>query len=72
MATIIIHPQSQEQESLFEQLAIALKVPFEKAEENVLKPKLSEKYAGKLSSTVADELQDYVSKSRDEWNDRDI
>jgi hypothetical protein len=33
MATIIIHPQSQEQESLFEQMAKALNVPFEKSEE---------------------------------------
>lgn len=34
--------------------------------------KLSEKYAGKLPSEVADELQDYVTKSRDEWNSRSI
>ena len=29
---------------------------------------LSEKYAGKLPSNVADELQKYVSQSRNEWN----
>ena len=34
--------------------------------------KLSEKYAGKLPSEVADELQEYVTKSRDEWNSRSI
>ena len=28
---------------------------------------LSEKYAGKLPSDVADELQKYVSQSREEW-----
>lgn len=33
MTTIVIHPQSEEQESLFEQLAKALNVPFEKSEE---------------------------------------
>jgi hypothetical protein len=32
MTTIVIHPQSEEQESLFEQLAKALNVPFEKTE----------------------------------------
>lgn len=32
------------------------------------KQKLSEKYAGKLPSDIADELQDFVTKSRKEWN----
>ncbi|MGH2644157.1 MAG: hypothetical protein ACRDE2_09425 [Chitinophagaceae bacterium] len=31
-------------------------------------PKLSEKYAGKLPPDVADELQKYVTQSRQEWN----
>jgi len=30
--------------------------------------KLSEKYAGKLPSEVAEELQNYVAQSRSEWN----
>ena len=30
--------------------------------------KLSEKYLGSISSGVADELQKYVSQSRNEWN----
>jgi hypothetical protein len=34
--------------------------------------KLSEKYAGKLPSDVADELQNYVTQSRNEWNNRGI
>ncbi len=34
--------------------------------------KLSEKYAGKLPSEVADELQIYVKESRNEWNTRSI
>lgn len=34
--------------------------------------KLSEKYAGKLPSNVADELQNYVAKSRKEWDNRSI
>ena len=31
------------------------------------KQKLSEKYAGKLPSDIADELQNYVTQSRNEW-----
>ena len=34
--------------------------------------KLSDKYVGKLPSEVADELQEYVTKSRDEWISRNI
>lgn len=33
---------------------------------------LSEKYAGTLPSDVADELQNYVTRSRNEWNNRSI
>ncbi len=34
--------------------------------------KLSEKYAGKLPGDIADELQIYVTQSRNEWNNRSI
>ena len=34
--------------------------------------KLSEKYAGKLPTDIADELQNFVSHSREEWNNRSI
>lgn len=34
--------------------------------------KLSEKYAGKLPSDIANELRSYVNKSRDEWNNSSI
>ncbi len=37
-----------------------------------LPKKLSEKYAGKLPSEIADELQNYVTTSRNEWNNSDI
>lgn len=36
------------------------------------KQKLSEKYSGKLPAELADELQNFVSHSRDEWNNRSI
>jgi L-cysteine desulfidase len=34
--------------------------------------KLSEKYAGKLPTDIADELQNYVTQGRNEWNNRSI
>jgi hypothetical protein len=34
--------------------------------------RLSEKYAGKLPVKIADELQNYVTQSREEWNNNDI
>jgi hypothetical protein len=34
--------------------------------------KLSEKYAGKLPTSVAEELQNYVTQSLEEWNIRNI
>ena len=33
---------------------------------------LSDKYAGKLASKTADELQDYVNESREQWNNQPI
>jgi hypothetical protein len=36
------------------------------------KQKLSDKYAGQLPGDIADELQNYVSQSRNEWNNRNI
>ena len=33
---------------------------------------LSEKYAGKLTSKTADELQNYVNESREQWNNQPI
>ncbi|HXR84733.1 MAG TPA: hypothetical protein VN722_10515 [Hanamia sp.] len=35
-----------------------------------LNQKLSEKYGGKLPSEIADQLQDYLTQSRNEWNKR--
>jgi len=33
---------------------------------------LSEQYAGKLSSTTTEFLQEYVKQSREEWNSKAI
>ena len=37
-----------------------------------IQKRLSEKYAGKLPSDVAEELQNYVTQSRSEWNECNI
>jgi hypothetical protein len=34
--------------------------------------KLSEKYAGKLPADVADELQNFITQSRNDWNSNSI
>lgn len=39
---------------------------------NTTNKKLSEKYAGKLPTDVADQIQDFVTQSRSEWNSRNI
>jgi hypothetical protein len=36
------------------------------------KEKLSEKYAGKLPSDLANELNDFVTQSRNEWKNSNI
>ena len=46
-----------------------IKVLQKKTETN---EKLSEKYAGKLPSDIADDLQKYLTDSRNEWNNRVI
>ncbi|WP_421775375.1 hypothetical protein [Gracilimonas sp.] len=38
----------------------------------VSKEKLSDKYAGALSSDTAQKMHNYVNESREEWDDRDI
>jgi hypothetical protein len=45
---------------------------LEKPKPSVIKKKLSEKYAGKLPADVAEELQNYVDQSRNEWNNNGI
>lgn len=43
METITIHPQSEEQASLFEQLAKALNVPFEREKNSPYNPEFVDK-----------------------------
>jgi hypothetical protein len=71
MTTITLHPQSKEEESLYESMAKALKTPYEINEKfsSSTKKKLSD-YAGTLSHETAEALQKYVAESRAEWEER--
>jgi len=42
------------------------------ARQSVARQKLSEKYAGKLPANLAEELQNYVTQSRNGWDNRSI
>jgi hypothetical protein len=71
MNTLLIQITNQKAVGLLHELEELhlIKVLEENVENN---PKLSEKYAGKLPSDVADDLQNYVNESRNQWNNRDI
>jgi len=71
METVLVQINNSEAYKLLEDLE-ALKII--KVLKRSIQPeqKLSEKYAGKLPNEIADELQNYVTQSRDEWNNRNI
>jgi hypothetical protein len=71
MNTLLIQITNQKAIGLLHELEELhlIKVLEENVESNT---KLSEKYAGKLPSDVADELQNYVNESREQWNNRSI
>lgn len=70
METIIIHPRTKEETSLFEYLAKALKTPYkikEKASVKAEKKKPSD-YFGTLSKEDGKKMLHYINESRNEWN----
>lgn len=71
METILVQINSHKAYKLLEELeALNLLKVIRK---NVKTPqKLSEKYAGKLSAEVAEELQAYVKEGRETWGKSDI
>lgn len=71
METVTIQINNQRAYKLLEELeALNLLKVIRK---NVKTPqKLSDKYAGKLSAEVAQELQAYVAKGRETWGESDI
>jgi hypothetical protein len=71
MDTVLIQITNSKAYRLLEDLEDLLIIKVLK-KSNHPKQKLSEKYAGKLPADIADELQNYVIQSREEWNDRSI
>lgn len=72
MAVITIHPKNNEEASLFEYLAKRLNTPYEirREKKEDLKKKPSD-FFGSLREEEGEKLQDFVRKSREEWQ-RDI
>jgi hypothetical protein len=71
METLHVQVNSDSVYRLFEDLE-ALHLISVKREPAKPHQKKSEKYAGKLPAAIADELQRYVAKSRNEWESHTI
>ncbi|MDR0694854.1 MAG: hypothetical protein LBF81_06115 [Prevotellaceae bacterium] len=71
METLLVQVKNNNVYRLLEDLEALHFISVKK--KNILSSqKISEKYAGKLPSTIADELQHYVTQSRNEWESRTI
>lgn len=68
METVLVQINNNKAYKLFEDLE---DLQIIKVLKKSIQPqqKFSEKYGGILPADVADELQNYVSNSRNEWND---
>ena len=66
METILVQINDQKAYKLLEDLEALNKVLKKGSYDS---QKLSDKYSGKLPEEVAEELQEYVVKSRSEWKD---
>lgn len=70
MQTLTISVVDAKVVKLLEDLESLNLIRVVKKEANQPKQKLSEKYLGKLPSKVADDLQNYITQSRKEWDSR--
>ena len=66
MSTILIELTNEKALGLIEELE-ALNLIKVLKKEVLVKPKLSDKYAGKLSNETADKLLKNIEQSRNEW-----
>lgn len=71
METVTIQIKNNKAYKLLEDLE-ALKVIKVLKKNIISKQKLSEKYEGKIPPDFADTLQDYTTKSRNEWDKQPI
>ena len=67
METVLIQIKNNKAYKLLEDLE-DLEIITVLQKNTVIKQKLSEKYAGKLPDDVANELQNHIKQSRNEWN----
>jgi hypothetical protein len=72
METVLVQINNNKAYKLLEDLEDLHIITVLKKNISPAEKKLSEKYAGKLPSDIADALQDYVKKSRSEWDSRNI
>ncbi len=71
METVLVQINNSKAYKLLEDLEDMQLIKLIKT--NVPPPqKLSEKYAGKLPSEIANELQNHIAQSRNEWNNSSI
>ncbi len=71
METVLIQIHNSKAHKLLADLEDLNIITILEKKEEKPEQKLSEKYLGSISSELADELQKYVSQSRNEW-DRNI
>ena len=71
METVLIQIKNNKAYKLLEDLE-DLEIITVLQKNTVVKQKLSEKYAGKLPDDVANELQNHIKQSRNEWNRENI
>ena len=72
METVLLQINNNKAYRFLEDLEDLQVIKVLEKKNTVAKGKLSDKYAGKLPGDIADELQNYVTKGRDEWNSRTI
>ncbi|TYR37446.1 hypothetical protein FXV77_05425 [Sphingobacterium phlebotomi] len=71
MATIIIHPKTKEEVTLFEYLAKQLKTPYEIKDKLAKADKKPSDFFGTISEKEGKKMHSHLNKSREEW-ERDI
>lgn len=67
METVLVQINNQKAYKLLEDLEDLQLIKLHK-KSTISRQKLSEKYAGKLPTHIANELQNHVTQSRIEWN----
>jgi hypothetical protein len=71
METVLVQINNKKAYKLLEELEdLSIITVLNKSKQSV--PKLSEKYGGKLPSSIADDLQKQATQSREEWTSRNI